>query len=221
MESIRGKQAWNIDAAQLATRIAQYRDIAIDIGTGDGHYVRHLAQRCPASFTIGIDACRENLRGVSRHAPPNALFIIANARALPCELHGLATRITVNFPWGSLLTGLLDGDPGYLGGLVALARPDAMLEIRLNQGALAEAGHSLAGGVWHIRETIGAAGFAITRSEPLDACALRAYPTTWAKRLAYGRDPSGWYLSATRRVEGLRASPASSRKCSHGDHGQQ
>jgi 16S rRNA (adenine(1408)-N(1))-methyltransferase len=196
MEGIQGKQTWNIDAATLATRIAGYREVAIDIGTGDGRYVRRVARQCPASFAIGIDACRENLRGVSRTTPPNALFIIANALALPRELHGLATRITINFPWGSLLAGLLDGDPGLLSGLVALARPGATLEIRLNQGALAEMDHTRAGGVMHIRNTLCASGFAMRRSEALDADALRTDPTTWGKRLAYGRDPSGWYLSA-------------------------
>ena len=79
-----------IDAATLAARIAGYRDILVDIGTGDGRYVRHIARECPASFAIGIDACRENLRGASRNAPGNALFVIANALSLPRELHGLA-----------------------------------------------------------------------------------------------------------------------------------
>jgi 16S rRNA (adenine(1408)-N(1))-methyltransferase len=200
MESIRGKETLCIDAATLAARIAGYRAIAIDIGTGDGRYVRHIAEQHPSWFVVGIDACRENLRAVTRAAPENALFIIANALALPCELDRLATRITVNFPWGSLLTGLLNGDPALFGGLVALARPGATLEIRLNGGALVETGETIAGGVMHIREALCTCSFAITRSAALDASALRACPSTWAKRLAYGRDPSGWYLSATKEM---------------------
>lgn len=182
----------------LAARIVGYREIMIDIGTGDGCAVRRIAQQCPAWFAIGIDACRENLRGVSRTAPPNALFLIANALALPNELNELATHITINFPWGSLFAGLLQSDPGLLSGLVALARPDATLEIRLNQAALAKAGHTFEGGVMHVLEAIGASGFTVTRSEALDADALHACPTTWAKRLASGRKPTGWYLSAIR-----------------------
>lgn len=196
MEGIRGKHAYSIDAATLAARVAGYRDILIDIGTGDGRAVRHVAQRCPTSFVIGIDACRENLRLASRDAPCNALFVIANALTLPPELYGRATRITVNFPWGSLLVGLLDGDPALLGGLVALAQPGATLEIRLNRGALAEAGYELEAGAMRIRRAMQAWGFDVRRSDALDADALRHCPTTWAKRLAYGRDPRGWYLSA-------------------------
>lgn len=200
MEITQGKQTCFIDAATLAARIAGYQQVAIDIGTGDGRYVRDVARRCPASFVIGIDACRENLRAVSRTAPDNALFVIANALALPGELYGLATRITINFPWGSLLAGLLDGDAALLTGIVALARPGAALEIRLNGGAPAEAGYALDAGVTRIRYAIGAGGFTLRQSAPLDANALRACPTTWARRLAYGRDPSGWYLSATWRA---------------------
>ncbi len=196
MEGICGKQAWVIDAATLAARIVGYRDILIDIGTGDGRYVRNIARECPSWFAIGIDACRENLRGVSRNAPRNALFIIANALSLPRELRGLATRITINFPWGSLLTALLDGDPAFLDGLVMLARPGATLEIRLNQGALVEAGYTREAGVMRIQRMLREWGFRNRRSAMLDAGALRVYPTTWARRLAYGRDPCGWSLAA-------------------------
>jgi predicted RNA methylase len=197
MESICGKQVCLIDAATLAARISGYREVVMDIGTGDGRYVRTIARQCPACFAIGIDACRENLRGVSRGAPDNALFIIANALTLPCELRGLATRIAMNFPWGSLLAALLAGDPAFFDGLVALARPGATLEIRLNRGALAEAGYTLEAGATRIARMVREWGFHTGRSEMLDADALRRSPTTWAKRLAYGRDPCGWRLVAT------------------------
>jgi 16S rRNA (adenine(1408)-N(1))-methyltransferase len=200
MESIRGKQACHIGAVMLAARLAGYREVLVDIGTGDGRYVRHVAQRQPTWFAIGIDACRENLRAVSRRSSANALFLIANALALPDDLRGVATRITINFPWGSLLRGLLDGDPALFTGLATLARPGATLEIRLNGGALVEAGYALDAGVTRIQRAIRASGFSLRQSAVLDADALRIYPTTWAKRLAYGRDPRAWYLSATRRA---------------------
>ncbi len=196
MEGICGKQASVIEAATLAARIAGYGDILIDIGTGDGRYVRTIARQCPASFAIGVDACRENLRGVSRNPPCNVLFVIANALTLPRELYGLATRVTINFPWGSLLAALLDSEPTFFRGLAMLAQPGATLEIRLNQGALAEAGCALEEGAMRIRQVLREWDFHSGRSETLDAGALRIYPTTWARRLAYGRDPRGWFLAA-------------------------
>lgn len=200
MESIRGKQAWRIGAATLAAQTVGYQDIWVDIGTGDGRYVRHVARECPAWFVIGVDACRENLRHVSRDVSRNALFIIANALTLPRELHGLATWITINFPWGSLLAALVEGDPALFDGLLALARPGAILEIRLNRSALMEAGQSLEREALRVAQAVQAWGFAVVRSEALGADVLRACPTTWSKRLAGGRDPSGWYLSAVRGV---------------------
>jgi 16S rRNA (adenine(1408)-N(1))-methyltransferase len=196
MESIRGKRSAAIDRASLAARAAEYDHILIDIGTGDGRYVRHVARTCPARFAIGVDACRENLREVSRTAPPNALFVIANALALPDDLAGLATAVTINFPWGSLLTGLLAGHPELLTGLRAIMRPGAELAMRLNESALAEADWPLADGGAQVRRVLQDGGFAVEPPLPMDAAALRACPTSWARRLATGRDPQALYLSA-------------------------
>jgi 16S rRNA (adenine(1408)-N(1))-methyltransferase len=199
MQGIYGKRTYTISPAMLAERLRGYSNIVIDIGTGDGRYVLHTARTCPGWFAIGVDTCRENLRAASGRAQCNALFVIAEARALPAELRGLTSRITINFPWGSLLDGLLDGDAEQLGGLAASARPGATLEIRLNGGALAEAGWSLDAGAERIRQALEAGGFAVRRPVALDARALRACPTTWAKRLAFGRDPRALYLHATIR----------------------
>jgi 16S rRNA (adenine(1408)-N(1))-methyltransferase len=193
MESIRGKQALEIDAPALAQRLAGYERILMDIGTGDGRFVQQVAKTCPEQFAIGIDACRENLCASSRNALLNALYIIANAQALPCELYGLATHVTINFPWGSLLNGLLTGDP-TLGGLAAIAQPGAILEVRLNADALAEAGWGLEDGGERVRQVLRASGFGMRPTVALTARDLRTCPTTWAKRLAFGRDPRASYL---------------------------
>jgi 16S rRNA (adenine(1408)-N(1))-methyltransferase len=114
VECIRGKTSAEIDAEGLAAGVARYGDVLVDVGTGDGRYVLHAARSCPTWFVIGVDACRENLRKASRNAPPNAMYVIANALALPRELGGMASRVTINFPWGTLLRGLLDGEPMLL-----------------------------------------------------------------------------------------------------------
>src|SRR5689334_23037761 len=119
MESIRGKHAVGVDAATLARQTAGYPHILIDLGTGDGRFVRHVATTSPDTFAIGIDLCRANLHEVARRAPANALYLIAGAHALPGALHGLATHLTINFPWGDLLTGLLTHDARLLGSLAA------------------------------------------------------------------------------------------------------
>ncbi len=189
MECIRGKTSAEIDADGLAARVVGYDGVLIDVGTGDGRYVLHVARTQPTCFVIGVDACRDNLRKVSRKVGPNALYVIANALALPGELGGMASKITINFPWGSLLTGLLDGDLRLLEGLLAIARPGAVLEIGLNAGALSEAGYTLESGGARVRQALYKGGFDVGDLVRLDARELRQCHTTWAKRLAYGRDP--------------------------------
>jgi hypothetical protein len=199
MEIMRGKHTTFMDSDALAGHINGFTHVHIDLGTGDGRYVRHVAQADAGTFVIGIDACRENLEETSRRAPHNTLFVIANAHALPGELHGTAQHVTVNFPWSSLLDGLLaeSGSP-VLAGLRALTRPGAALDVRLNGGALAEAGWSLADGADQVQGRLKASGFVMRPPAALDARALKALPTTWAKRLAFGRDPHAVALRGVR-----------------------
>jgi 16S rRNA (adenine(1408)-N(1))-methyltransferase len=199
MESIRGKRAQLIDAAALVTRLARYQEVLLDIGAGDGRFVRQAAAARPARFAIGVDACRENLRAHSRQAPANALYLIADARALPQALDRRATHVTINFPWGSLLGGLLAGDATLLERLAAVGQPGALLELRLNAGALAEAGSDLASGGQAVHWALCTAGFKLQPAVALGQPELRACPTTWAKRLAYGRDPRALYLKGVYR----------------------
>lgn len=197
METIRGKHCYEITTEEIQERVAAYHDVLIDLGTGDGRFVLREALAHPVQYVIGIDACRDNLREASRRAPANALFLIASALALPAELAGMASAITINFPWGTLLTGLLEDDSPLLVSLATLARPGATLDIRLNSGALAEAGWSLETGAHQAQRLARAVGFRLSAPRPLAADDLRAYPTTWARRLAFGRDPRALYLSGS------------------------
>jgi 16S rRNA (adenine(1408)-N(1))-methyltransferase len=178
-----------MDLNGLKDRLANYHRILLDLGTGDGRYARTLAQTHPDWFIIGVDAARENLREHSRAKVQNVLFIIARAQALPPELEGLVSHLTINFPWGSLLESLLAGDPNLLCGLATIARPGTSVSLRLNGGALAEAGVTLEAGTRQVYTHLLQAGWQVGAPVQMDARALREFPTTWAKRLAFGRDP--------------------------------
>ncbi|HEU0115416.1 MAG TPA: hypothetical protein VFQ80_12100, partial [Thermomicrobiales bacterium] len=186
-----------MNAADIAAWAEDFHDVTIDLGAGDGRFVRHLGLRRPAAGAIGVELCPDNLRTASRAAPDNVLFVIGDALALPGELSGIATRLTINFPWGSLLRGLLDGHPELLAGLRAVSRSAAPLEIRLNAGALAEAGWSLDAGGEALTRALRDAGIKIDATTALGAADLRQWPTTWAKRLAFGRDPRAWLIEAS------------------------
>jgi 16S rRNA (adenine(1408)-N(1))-methyltransferase len=195
METIRGRKSLELDFTGLMDRLANYKHIVLDLGTGDGRYARTLAESRPNWFVIGVDACRENLREHSQAKLQNLLFIIASAQDLPCELNGLFSHITINFPWGSLLASLLAGDPKLMRGLKSVSRPGASLHLRLNGGALAEAGKTLEAGTDRIYFNLLQGGWQVKTPATMDAQALKSLPSTWAKRLAFGRDPRAMVLN--------------------------
>jgi 16S rRNA (adenine(1408)-N(1))-methyltransferase len=189
METIRGKTSREMDLNELHDQIRNYNRIILDLGTGDGRYVHSLAERFPDDFIIGVDACRENLYEYSRTKLTNMLFIISNAQNLPCELNGLVSRISINFPWGSLLDGLLTADTSLMRGLERLSTFTASMDVHLNGGALAEAGYTLENGADKIYYNLLHFGWRVHAPRCMDSCELQSFPTTWARRLAHGRDP--------------------------------
>jgi 16S rRNA (adenine(1408)-N(1))-methyltransferase len=189
MEIMQGKKPRSIDAGEFAAIRGWYPRALIDLGTGDGRFVLSAARADPGLFAVGVDACRENLRDASRNTPANALFVIASAQSLPVELDGFADRLVINFPWGSLLDGLLSADAALLDGLRRVTQPSARVEARLNASALADAGWGLVEGGAQIYHALRQAGFRLRSPALLNASDLRACPTTWAKRMAFGRNP--------------------------------
>jgi 16S rRNA (adenine(1408)-N(1))-methyltransferase len=188
MRVVRGKRVDKVDAKAVMAWAAGYPTVAVDLGTGDGRFVRDMARRNPEVGIIGVDLCEANLRDASRNAPTNALYVIADALALPDGLSGLAGYVTVNFPWGSLLRGLLDGDAALLTGLWSVMRVAATLDVRLNAGALREVGWTIKTGVDRVSAALERDGFAIVVVRELPTGRLREVPTSWAKRLAFGRE---------------------------------
>ena len=59
----------------------------------------------------------------------NALYLQAAVEELPHELDGIADRLHINFPWGSLLKGVATGDDLVLKNLRRLCKPGARLEV--------------------------------------------------------------------------------------------
>ena len=198
METIRGKMSLDLTASELQQRLAGYKHIQLDLGTGDGRYVCRMARQYEEGFFIGVDACRENLRANSQRKLPTALFVIASAQALPFELNGLVSHITINFPWGSLLESLLEEESNLGSSLCSVTGPSAGMEIHLNGEALGTFGWTLEKGVDQIQCILNAGGWQTKSRSWLDARLLRSFPTTWAKRLAFGRDPRAVRLSLQR-----------------------
>ena len=87
-----------------------------------------------------MDAVPDAMRQVShkttvklqRGGVSNALFVWASVESLPPELQEIASEITINYPWGSLLHALVAPDLTILKGIARLARSGASLTILIN-----------------------------------------------------------------------------------------
>ena len=149
----------------------------IDLGTGDGRFVLATAAAEPATLVIGIDASADAMAEASARAArsprrgglPNALFVAAAAEAPPAELLGIASRVVVQLPWGSLLRGALALDEEVARGIAGLVAPGGRVEVLLapaTKDRLAPAvdvGERLANGA---RDRLGAARARARRRRP-------------------------------------------------------
>jgi predicted RNA methylase len=175
--------------------------VTIDLGTGDGRLPYALALKSPDRLFVGVDASAAALRARSERAVrarlENLLYVRAAVEALPCELSGVADRITVVLPWGSLLATVARPSVGLLRHVRSLCQTDATLSLilavedgrdrvelhRLAVPALDDA--HLHGA---LRAGYAEAGFELTRVHRLPAAELSRWPSTWARRLAHARD---------------------------------
>jgi 16S rRNA (adenine(1408)-N(1))-methyltransferase len=161
----------------------------------------------PDRLVVGVDANAAAMAVSSRRAGAkpsrgglrNAVFVVAAAEALPAELDGLADLVTVHFPWGSLLRGLLGAHPQVMGGLTRVMRPGASLSLLLSSTE-----RDSGAGVAPIRQPalpdLAAAyagwGLAVTEARPATPADVVAAHSSWGKRLDAGTGRPAWLLRA-------------------------
>ena len=189
------------ETADLRTWASAYKRLHVDLGTGDGAFAIGLARRRPDLGVIAIDACLDHLDGSARRRPGNVRFVRLDARDWRTGLLPAAENVTINFPYGSLLRSLVEGDRGLLGGLDALLGPGSRLEVRLNASALVASGLDLRRGPGNIVSALGDIGDLRVACRDLGQAELRSFPSTWAKRLGYGKPTSAWLIEAARQVQ--------------------
>ena len=100
-------------------------------------------------------------------------------------LHGIADSLTVNFPWGSLLRGVLGRDDAVLAGMARLLAPGAQATVlasvvpRDGVPALPPAAELAAAYARH--------GLELVEARPATAEEVAASGSSWAKRLRAGQ----------------------------------
>ncbi|MCL5057248.1 MAG: hypothetical protein M1130_04475 [Actinobacteria bacterium] len=214
---VRGKKIENggLDLRELASG---YSSVIVDLGTGDGRFVYKMAREQPRNLFIGIDAAAENMMEYSSRAvkkPPkggasNAVYISAGAEDLPAEMSGLADKIYVILPWGSLLEGIVKGSGEILGGIAGAARPGAALELFFTYSHLHEEGEIgrrelPALSLEYIENTMTLLyrekGILLGEKEIITNEELRRYETHWARKLGFGKNRTVFHVKGI--IEGL------------------
>ena len=137
---------------------------------------------------LGIDADArapaEASRRVARRARSaddrRTWFVAAGVEALPAALTGLADLVTVRFPWGSLLRGVLGVDTGVAASIARLVAPGGHLEITLS--LVERDRHDTAGDAFgaadieRMTASFGALGLILTEARRLSAAEVAATP---------------------------------------------
>ena len=149
---------------------------------------------------------RECSRRALRERLDNVVYVRAAVEALPHQLQGVADRIGVVLPWGSLLAAVARPDRALLRGIRALGREGVTLEVLLALDARRDLSEirrlglpSLQGAPLrqHLEPAYAEAGFRITAVAALEVGELAAWPSTWARRLAHGHPRSVTRIQAS------------------------
>jgi 16S rRNA (adenine(1408)-N(1))-methyltransferase len=165
--------------------------VVVDIGTGDGRAVVARARREPGSLVIGVDASAAAMAEASRRAArgglADVLFLAAGAESLGSSPFACrADLVTVMFPWGSLLRGVLGLDPVALAGVASVVAPGGRLEVLASvvpSDGVAGLERLDASCEPLIRAAWAAAGLEFAAMRPATAEEIQRSGSSWARRL--------------------------------------
>ena len=162
----------------------------MDVGAGDGGYVLHRARTEPDTFAIAIDASPDALASgawrAKRGRIANAAFLVEGVERLPVELACLADEVTVHFPWGSLLRGLVDGLSSVVGPIACLMKAGAELRVlisAIDRDGIGEMSPSL---VASRCASFAEHGLHLVETDWASDAIVAESRSVWAKRLSVG-----------------------------------
>ena len=205
MRVVRGRQVVEVTREELDALAGRYEGVTADVGTGDGRFAYAYARRHPERFVVGLDPSRErlretssrSLRKASRGGLPNVMFVWASVERPPAELAGRAGEVYVVLPWGALLRGVVQPRPEVLAGLRSLLAPGGQAHLVLGADAWShpvpvEVRDLPEPTLERVEETLApayaAAGLRVEEARLLSPQEIAALPSSWARRLAHGRD---------------------------------
>jgi len=211
-----GKKLISASAESLETLRRRHRQCLIDVGTGDGRFPYRWAQEHPEDLAVGVDAVGDAMaklavkarRKPAKGGAPNLLLAVAAAETLPGPMAAWADHLCVNFPWGSLLSALVEPAPAILRRLAALGRPGCRFVILLNASIFQQEDYLERLGLPSLseerarEELVPAYGRAGLEVQVIESFVGEApHRTTWGQRLILGS------ARATLLLEGVVTAP--------------
>lgn len=180
------------------------KKVIVDLGTGNGRFSYLLAKSMPDAAVIGIDPVALNLeeywkkarKNLHRKGQRNLLYIIATAENPDPSLQGIAQEIYVNFPWGSLLEGIVKGQPGILKGISSLGQKGTPVHLHFSYSSLHDAGEISRRKLpiltpeyilGDLKEAFRRSGLEILSLRTMEEEELKAFGSHWSKILYLGK----------------------------------
>ena len=129
-------------------------------------------------------------RPAAKGGVPNVLFAVAAAERPPAELRGRVDEVSILFPWGSLLRGVLALDAEAAAGIAALLAPAGHVEALISVADRDSAALGVRPLTGNERAEIARRwqdfGLELAELRPAAASEIAATGSTWAKRLRAG-----------------------------------
>jgi len=175
--------------------------VTVDLGTGDGRAVLRAARAEPDRLAIGVDANAASMRASAHHAErrgtlPNALFVVSAVESLPDDLAAAADRVTVTFPWGSLLRGLAEPHGPILDGIRRISAPGAAVDVMWS--VVPRDGVPGVNDPSTVAEAFRLSGLEVRDVHVATIEEIEEAHSSWAKRLQAGRERPAYRLRASR-----------------------
>lgn len=193
-----------VDWETIGTKIQGFEKVVVDLGTGNGKFAYDLALKEPNTLVIGIDPVADNLfeywkkarKNIYRRGKGNLFFVISSIEALTEDLNGIANIVYVNFPWGTLLEGVVKGDEIMMRKIARLGKIGAKLQFSFSYSSIHEPEEIRRRGLpllslnymeIALRKAYARAGIAIESIAEKDGADFKNFGTYWSKILFLGK----------------------------------
>jgi len=207
MKIVLGNKLKEIHKKELKNILDKFGNVEIDLGTGNGRYVYKRAAADPKTLYVGVDPIEKQLRKYAKKSGrkklENVLFVLGSAEVLPKELGGVANKVTIILPWGSLLENIVKFNPEIIISIKSLVKPKGTLLLVFGYNLLEEPSETERLGLKELSTNYiktelipeyESLGFELLDFRELTKEELKEIDTSWSKKLSFGKPRPIFYL---------------------------